>query len=102
MEAYQEGEADESRQIELDSVEEAIVNALTQSARYLQGVRRYHDRNVQQRSISIGDLVLRRIQDETGLHKLNSRWEGPFIVSKVTRPGSYRITDADGNEVPNS
>ena len=23
-------------------------------------------------------------------------------MSKVTRPGLYRITDADGNEVPNS
>jgi len=102
VEAYQEGEADEARQLELDSVEEARVNALTQSARYLQGIRRYHDRNVQQRSFNVGDLVLRRIQDETGLHKLNSRWEGPFIVIKVTRPGSYKITDADGNEVPNS
>ena len=46
VEAYQEGEADDARQLELDSVEEAIINALTQSARYLQGVRRYHDRNV--------------------------------------------------------
>ena len=101
VEAYQEGEADEARQLELDSVEEARINALTQLAR-LQGVRRYHDRNVQQRSFNVGDLVLRRIQDETGLHKLNSRWEGPFIVTKVTRPGSYRITDVDGNEVPNS
>ena len=36
------------------------------------------------------------------LHKLNSIWEGPFIISKVTRPGSYSITDADGNEVTNS
>ena len=92
VEAYQEGEADEAQLIELDSVEEARVNALTQSARYLQGVRCYHDRNVQQRSFNIGDLVLRRIQDETGLHKLNSRWEGPFIVTKVTRPGSYKIS----------
>ena len=48
VEAYQEGEADEARQPELDSVEEARINALTQSARYLQGVRRYHDCNVQQ------------------------------------------------------
>ena len=102
VEAYQKGEADEARQLELDSVEEARINALTQSARYLQGVRRYHDRNVQQRSFNIGDLVLRRIQEETRLHKLNFRWEGPFIITKVTRPGSYRITDADGNEVPNS
>ena len=46
VEAYQEREADEARQLELDSVEEATVNALTQSARYLQGVKRYHDRNV--------------------------------------------------------
>ena len=102
VEAYQEGEADEARQVELDSVEEVRINALTQSTGYLQGVRRYHDRNVQQRSFNIGGLVLQRIQDETGLHKLNSRWEGPFIVTKVTRPGSHRITDADGNEVPNS
>ena len=102
MEAYQEGEADEARQLEIDSVEEVRINALTQSARYLQGVRRYHDCNVHQRSFNVGHFVLRSIQDETGLHKLNSRWEGPFIVSKVTRPGSYRITDADGNEVPNS
>ena len=65
VEAYQEGEADEARQLELDSVEEVRINALTQSARYLQGVRRYHDRNVQQRSFNIGDLVLRQIQDET-------------------------------------
>ena len=57
VEAYQEGEADEAQQQELDSVEEARVNALTQSARYLQGVRRYHDRNVQQRSFNVGDLV---------------------------------------------
>ena len=35
VEAYQEGEADEARQLELDSIEEARVNALTQSARYL-------------------------------------------------------------------
>ena len=35
VEAYQEGEADEARQLELDSVEETRINALTQSARYL-------------------------------------------------------------------
>jgi hypothetical protein len=75
-----EGEADEARQLELDSVEEARCTTLVQSARYLQGIRQYHDCNVRERSFSIGDLVLRRIQDESDLHKLNSRWEGPFVV----------------------
>jgi len=101
VEMYQEGEADEARKMELDSVEEARCNALVQSAHYLQGVHRYHDRNIQERSFNIGDLVLRRIQNETGLHKLNFRLEGPFIVSKVTRPGSYRLPYPDCQEVPN-
>jgi hypothetical protein len=52
VEMYNEGEADEARQLELDSVEEARCTALVQSARYLQGIRRYHDRNVRERSFA--------------------------------------------------
>jgi hypothetical protein len=84
---YDEGETDKARQLELDSVEEACCTALIQSARYLQGIRRYHDRNVKERSFSIGDLVLRRIQDESGPHKLNSRWEGRSSSSRLQGQG---------------
>jgi hypothetical protein len=73
-----------------------------QSARYLQGVRHYHDRNVQRCSFNVGDMVLQWIQDDTRLHKLNSQWEGPFIVYKVTGSGSYRLQYPNGQEVPNS
>jgi hypothetical protein len=37
VEMYNEGEADEVRQLELDSIEEARCTALVQSARYLRG-----------------------------------------------------------------
>jgi hypothetical protein len=40
VEMYNEREADEAWQLELDSVEEARCTALVQSARYLQGIRR--------------------------------------------------------------
>jgi hypothetical protein len=73
LEMYEEDEADVVRQLQLDSTKEFRCNSLVQSARYLQGVRRYHDRNIQERSFNIGDLLLRSIQDGTGLHKLNSR-----------------------------
>jgi hypothetical protein len=99
---YNEGEVDEAKQLELDSVEEARYTALVQSAQYLQGIRRYHDRNVRERSFNIGDLVLRRIQDKSGLNKLNSRWEGPFVIKQVTRPGSYRLQYPEGQDVLNS
>jgi hypothetical protein len=82
LEMYEEGEVDQARYLELDSVEEVRCNDLLQSSRY-------HDHNAQERSFSIGELVLHRIQDEIGLHKLNSQWEGPFIVAKFTRPSLY-------------
>jgi hypothetical protein len=99
---YKEGEANDARHFELDSAKEVRCNVLLQSVRYLQDVHHYHNRNVQERSFNVGDLVLRRIQDETGLDKLNSQWEGAFIVLKVTRPGRYRLQYPNGQEVPNS
>jgi hypothetical protein len=77
-------------------------SAPTQSARYLEGIRRYHDRNVKERSLNVGDLVLRRIQNTEGLHKLSSPWEGPFTVAKVTGSGSYRLQTLEGEDVNNS
>jgi hypothetical protein len=76
VEMYNEGETNEARQLELDSIKEARCTALVQSAQYLQGIRRYH--------------------------KLNSRWEGPFVVKQVTRPGSYRLQYPEGKDIPKS
>jgi hypothetical protein len=56
---FEEGKADTARHLKLDSAEEIRCNALLQSARYIQGVHRYHDRNVQRRSFNVGDMVLR-------------------------------------------
>jgi hypothetical protein len=76
VEQYDEGVSEDSRRVDIDGLEEARCAALVQSARYLEGIRRYHDRNVKERSFSVGDLVLRRIQNTDRLHKLSSPWEG--------------------------
>jgi hypothetical protein len=102
VEQYDEGISEDSRQVDIDGIEEARCAALVQSARYLEGIRCYHDRNVKERSFNVGDLVLRCIQNTEGLHKLNSPWEGPFTVAKVTGPGSYRLQTLEGEDVNNS
>jgi hypothetical protein len=102
VEQYDEGVSEDSRQVDIDGLEEARCAALVQSARYLEGIRRYHDRNIKERSFNVGDLVLRRIQNTEGLHKLSSPWEGPFTVAKVTGPGSYRLQMLEGEDVNNS
>jgi hypothetical protein len=63
VEQYDEGIYEDSRRVDIEGLEEARCAALVQSARYLEGIRRYHDRNVKERSFNVGDLVLRRIQN---------------------------------------
>jgi hypothetical protein len=102
VEQYDEGISEDSRQVDLDGLEEAHCATLVQSTRYLEGIRRYHDRNVKERSFNVGDLVLRCIQNTEGLHKLSSPWEGPFTVAKVTGPDSYRLQTLEGEDNSNS
>jgi hypothetical protein len=102
VEQYDEGISEDNRRVHTDGLEEARYATLIQSARYLEGIRRYHDCNVKERSFNVGDLVLRRIQNTEGLHKLNSPWEGPFSVSKVTGPDSYRLQTLKGDDISNS
>jgi hypothetical protein len=84
--------AEATRLEDIDVLVEERLNIVIQSARYQQILRRYHDKVVRHRSFAVGDLVLRRILTGEGRHKLSSLWEGSFIVSEVTRPGSYRLT----------
>jgi hypothetical protein len=102
VEQYDEGISEDSRRVDIDGLEGAHCAALVQSARYLEGIRHYHGRNVKGRSINVGDLVLRRIQNMKGLHKLSSPWEGPFSIEKVTGPGSYRLQTLEGGDISNS
>jgi hypothetical protein len=91
VEQYNEGIFEDNRRVDIDGLEEARCSALVQSARYLEGIQRYPDRNVKERSFNVGDLVLRRIQNTEGLQKLSLPWEGLFLITKVTGPGSYRL-----------
>jgi hypothetical protein len=57
VEQYDEGISEDSRRVDIDGLKEARCAALVHSARYLEGIRRYHDRNVKERSFNVGDLV---------------------------------------------
>jgi hypothetical protein len=102
VEQYDEGISEDSRRFDIDGLEEARCAALVQLARYLEGIRCYHNRNVKECSFNVGDLVLRRIQITEGLHKFSSPWEGPFTVVKVTGLGSYRLQTLEGEDISNS
>ena len=81
--------------------EERLITCIC-AAKYLEGLRRYYNRNIKGRSFAVGDLVLHRKQKTKGMHKLSSHWEGSYMVKEVTRPGSYRLCDLGRLDVPNS
>ena len=94
---FNEKKSEDNRLEDLDQLEEARDITTIQSAIYLQGLCRYHDRNVRGRAFSPGDLVLRKVQKCT--HKLSAIWEGPYIVAEMTRPGAYKLKNRDGMPV---
>ena len=91
---YTEAEAKEARENDVDLLEEARLLALSCSEVYQEDLRRYHSRKVKPRVFREGDLVLRLIQRTSGMHKLSSPWEGPFIVSKALHNDAYYLIDA--------
>jgi hypothetical protein len=94
VEQYDEGVSEDSRQVDIDGLEEARCAALVQSARYLEGIRCYHDRNIKEHSFNVGDLVLRCIQNTEGLHKLSSPLGRSLHSCKGDRSGLLPPSDA--------
>jgi transposase InsO family protein len=86
----------------LHQLEEARDMALLHSARYQQSLRRYHARGVRSRDLQVGDLVLRLRQDARGRHKLTPPWEGPFVIAKVLKLGTYKLANSQGEVYNNA
>lgn len=102
LENYSEEASDQAREVDINAAEEQHLDSCARTTKYLATVRKYYNRNVKERLFAVGDLVLRRKQKTEGLHKLASRWEGPFMVKAVTRPTYYRLCTLDVIDIPNS
>jgi hypothetical protein len=102
VQGYDKGTNQRAREDSLDQLDEACTVALMHSARYQQALRRYQARKVWRRDFSEGDLVLRLRQDNRSHHKLSPPWEGPYIVVKVLKAGTYKLASEDGEELTNA
>ena len=102
VENFDQSSADIAREPEIKCMEEKRLISCLRTAKYLEVIRRYHNRNVKDRSFVVGDLVLKWKTSQEGTHKLSTPWEGPFVVSEVTRPTSYSLAYPDGTRLPNS
>ena len=102
VKAFDRDRAAESQQDVVDLLEEARETTIIHSARYQQTLCRYHERKIRGRILKVGDLMLRRTQSTKEKHKLSPPWEGPYTVTEVIRPGTYRLEDNNGNVLNNT
>jgi hypothetical protein len=102
VKSYDEGTSQQAYEDLLDQLDEACTVALMHSARYQQALRRYQARKIRRRDFDEGDLVLRLRQDNLGRHNLSPPWEGPYIIVKVLKPGTYKLANEDGEELTNA
>ena len=89
VENYNEENSDQARLIQLDSLEVERLVTYVWMTKYIDGLCRYYNRNVNDRFFMVKDLVLHKKQKTDGMHKPSSLWEGPFIVKVATRLGAY-------------
>jgi hypothetical protein len=85
--AYVEEDAQMALADALDLVDEARDVALARSAVYQQSLHNYHSRRVRGQSFEPGNLVLHLKQTSTS--KLESPWEGPYLVHEAIPGGAY-------------
>ena len=72
VENYNEESSNQARLVELDSLEEECLVSCVRTAKYLDNMRRYYNRNVNDRFFIVGDLLLHKKQKTDGMHKLSS------------------------------
>ena len=60
VENYNRENSDQAQLVEVDSLEEECLVTYVQTTKYLDGLRRYYNHNVNDRFFVVGDLVLRR------------------------------------------
>ena len=100
---YGEEASGEGLRSNLDLLEERRADAHQKALSYKRAVARVYNRSVRPRSIKLEDLVLRKIEVSHPTRvrgKLAPKWEGPYRVIGVSRPGTFRLATMDGDPVP--
>ena len=96
---------DTLRRQALDSTEEKREQALIRLGIYQQRVAKFYNSRVRHRSFQVGDLVLRRVfqnTQEVNSGKLGPTWEGLYRVTSIPRVDAYRLQSLDGTDMPRS
>ena len=90
---------DEALRLNLDLLDEEREQVLRRTEDYQRKTARYYNQKVKPRSYMPGNLVLKKLlptRKNPAHGKLGPNWEGPYIISRVVRPGNYELQTEEG------
>ena len=88
---------------DLNTVDELRESAVIHIASYQRRLSNSYNKRVKPRTFQLGDLVLRRVFENTvdpNAGKFQPNWEGPYIVTRACESESYALDKLDGTLVP--
>ena len=86
----------------LDLIEERREQSAVRAVIYQQRMARFYNKRVRTRSFLPGDLVLRKVTLNTRRPEegsLGAKWEGPYKIIEIVRPGAYILGRLDGKRL---
>ena len=92
IELASEEHNDEALRLNLELLDEKLEQVQKRTEEYQRKTARYYNKKVKPRSYMLGDLVLKKLllaRKNPAHGKLGPNWEGPYIISRVIRPGNY-------------
>ncbi|GKV19153.1 hypothetical protein SLEP1_g29446 [Rubroshorea leprosula] len=87
----------------LDLVEEVRETSRIRNMAHQSRVAKFYNKRVRARQFRVGDLVLCKAgltNTYSHMGKLAPNWEGPYMVVRIKRPGSYVLVDIQGRQLP--
>ena len=90
---------DETLHLNLELLYEKREQVVMPIEDYQKKTAKYYNQRVKPRSYMPGDIVLKKLlpwRKNPAHGKLGLNWEGPYIISRVVRPGNYELQTEEG------
>ena len=94
IELASEEHNNEALSLNLELLDEKHEQVQRRTDEYQRKTARYYNQRVKPRRYMSGDLVLKKLlpaRTNPAHGKLGPNWEGPYIISRVVRPGNYKL-----------
>ena len=95
---------EEGIRINIELINEVQDQSIIRMENYKEKTKEHFSKKSRVKNFQVGDLVLRDTEasDPTNTGKLMPRWEGPYKIKEVLRPGTYKLMNMNISEIPNT